>query len=91
MGKNTKKVQEFIESIPDRKLQGLPNSCGTLFKDQDFRLDMQGMTSGSPKNYNLQVQINNETSFTVAKALAPEDESMTPAQIKSTLIDSTSV
>jgi len=43
MGKNTKRVKEFIESIPDSKLTGLSTSGGTIFKDQDFRLDMQGV------------------------------------------------
>jgi hypothetical protein len=45
MGKNTKRVKEFIESIPDSKLTGFSTSGGTIFKDQDFRLDMQGVRS----------------------------------------------
>lgn len=43
MGKNTKRVKEFIDSIPDSKLSAFPSSGGTIFKDQDFRLDMQGV------------------------------------------------
>jgi hypothetical protein len=53
------------------------------------------MTSGDPKNYNLQVQINKETSITslkksapatVAMVLVPEDMTMTPEQIRDALI-----
>jgi len=43
MGKNTKRVKEFIEGIPDTKLTGLPSSPGTIYKTTDFRLDMQGV------------------------------------------------
>jgi hypothetical protein len=44
MGKNTKRVKEFIESIPDEKLTGFVTSGGTIYKDTDFRLDMQGVS-----------------------------------------------
>lgn len=44
MGKNTKRVKEFIESIPDSKLTGFASSGGLIFKDTDFRLDMQGVS-----------------------------------------------
>ena len=44
MGKNTKRTKEFIESIPDSKLDGLPSTGGTLYNDTDFRLDMQGVS-----------------------------------------------
>lgn len=43
MGKNTKRVKEFIENIPDEKLTGFVESGGTIYKDEDFRLDMQGV------------------------------------------------
>jgi hypothetical protein len=53
------------------------------------------LTSGKPQKYNLQVQINRETTITslkksapqtVALCLVPMDMSMTPAQIKAALI-----
>lgn len=44
MGKNTKKCTQFIESIPDSKFQGLPSTGGTIYKDTDWRLDMQGVS-----------------------------------------------
>jgi hypothetical protein len=44
MGKNTKRVKEFIESIPDEKLTGFIKSGGTIYSDTDFRLDMQGVS-----------------------------------------------
>lgn len=43
MGKNTKHVKQFIEDIPDAKLQGITTNGGTIFKDKNFRLDMQGV------------------------------------------------
>jgi hypothetical protein len=43
MGKNTKRVKAFIEDIPDDKLTGFITSGGTIYKDDDFRLDMQGV------------------------------------------------
>ena len=43
MGKGKKAAIAFIESIPDAKLEGLPTSGGTIFKDTNFRLDMQGV------------------------------------------------
>jgi hypothetical protein len=125
MGKNTKRVAAWIEDIKDDKFTAFPSKTSNIYKDTNFRLDMQGvcnklflrsaltpsvkdcaccacsltspeyMTSGTPKNYNLQVQINNETTITSLKkmapqtvtfALVPEDMSMTPRQIKDALI-----
>ncbi|KAG4435591.1 hypothetical protein IFR05_008937 [Cadophora sp. M221] len=97
MGKNTKKVAAFIESIPNAKLEGLTRLGGTIFKDTDFRLDMQGMTTGRPRMHNLQVQINRETTITSLKKAAPqtvasllveEENPGTPAEIKQGLIAS---
>ena len=41
MGKADKALNEFIESIPFEKLKGIPDTAGTLDKDQNFRLDMR--------------------------------------------------
>lgn len=43
MGKATKALKEFIESIPDSKLTGFPAAAGTIYKTTEFRLDMQGV------------------------------------------------
>jgi len=43
MGKASKALKEFINGIPDSKLTGLPSSGGTIYKDTNFRLDMQGV------------------------------------------------
>lgn len=57
MTKNRKKsLLEFIDDIPDSKLQGFPNSPTTLFRDDNFRLDMQGITSKG--EWNLKFQVN---------------------------------
>ncbi|KAI0315671.1 hypothetical protein OF83DRAFT_1265903, partial [Amylostereum chailletii] len=63
MGRASKALEAFINSIPDAKLTGLSTGAATLYKDTDFRLDMQGMTSDKPQKFNLQVQINNGTSI----------------------------
>ncbi|PQE17865.1 hypothetical protein CJF30_00010352 [Rutstroemia sp. NJR-2017a BBW] len=72
MGKNTKRVQEFIDGIPDSKLTALPSSAGTIYTTTDFRLDMQGLTSGDPQKHNLQIQINKQTTITSLKKSAPQ-------------------
>ena len=43
MGKASKALKEFIESIPDSKLTGFPAAAGTIYKTTEFRLDMQGV------------------------------------------------
>ncbi|KAK7953759.1 hypothetical protein PG996_014651 [Apiospora saccharicola] len=56
---NWKKILiNFIEDIPDEKLQGFRLVPGTLHKDNNFRLNMLGLTTGAGE-YNLQIQINN--------------------------------
>jgi hypothetical protein len=46
MGRNRKKIlRDFIDSIPDSKLTGFPDSQNTLYKDVDLRLDMQCVSS----------------------------------------------
>lgn len=45
MGRNRKKIlREFIDSLPDAKLEGFPDGRATLYKDVDLRLDMQGVS-----------------------------------------------
>ncbi|KAF3090683.1 hypothetical protein TWF706_009820 [Orbilia oligospora] len=71
MGKATKAVRQFILSIPDCKFEAISTKIGTIYKDINFRLDMQGMTSDDPANHNLQVQINNRTRISTLKSRAP--------------------
>ncbi|TEY35181.1 hypothetical protein BOTCAL_0600g00070 [Botryotinia calthae] len=71
MSKNTKRAEDFINDIPDSKLTGFPTSEGTIHKNTDFRLNMQGMTTGDPKKHNLQVQVNKET-VAILKKVAPK-------------------
>ncbi|KAF2768103.1 hypothetical protein EJ03DRAFT_274905 [Teratosphaeria nubilosa] len=72
MGKAQKALKAFIEGIPESKLTNLTKSIGTLYKDDDFRLDMQGMTSDDPAKHNLQVQVNNGTAISTLKKAAPK-------------------
>lgn len=47
MGKAIKAVKEFIDGIPDSKLETLPTKAGTIHSNNDLRLDMQGVSSSS--------------------------------------------
>lgn len=45
MGKADKALVAFINAIPDDKLTSIQTTATTLYKDTDFRLDMQGVRS----------------------------------------------
>ncbi|KAK8034619.1 hypothetical protein PG993_009614 [Apiospora rasikravindrae] len=64
-----KLVTKFIDDIPDEKLQGFRTSPGLIWRDVNFRLNMQGLTTAG--EHNLQIQVNNATSVTTLKPLAP--------------------
>ncbi|KAJ1713090.1 hypothetical protein AFGD_005267 [Aspergillus flavus] len=98
MGKATSALTAFIENIPDGKISGYTSGEHTLHRDTNFRLDNQGLTTGDPQYYNLQVQINNQTTIstlkrvkgeTVAHTLVPADGSWTPEQIRQALLANT--
>ncbi|KAF7297617.1 hypothetical protein MKEN_01384700 [Mycena kentingensis (nom. inval.)] len=74
--KARKALNAFLDDIPAEKLTGLPMNAGTIHKDDDFRLDMQGMTTEKkdkegnitePAKHNIQIQVNNETSISTLK------------------------
>jgi hypothetical protein len=44
MGQATDALKDFIDTIPDAKLQGLRHQNGTIHQDGDFRLDMQSVS-----------------------------------------------
>jgi hypothetical protein len=44
MGKASKALKEFINDIPDSDLEALPTSAGTIYSNDNFRLDMQGVS-----------------------------------------------
>ncbi|KAH7175381.1 hypothetical protein EDB81DRAFT_874234 [Dactylonectria macrodidyma] len=71
MGRGIKRdLMDFIDSIPDEKLEGFPSSQTTIFRDQNFRLDMQGITSSG--DWNLQIQVNYSASSTSLRRIAPK-------------------
>ncbi|KAK9481865.1 hypothetical protein V1527DRAFT_455585 [Lipomyces starkeyi] len=104
MGKASDAIIGFIESIPDGKLRGFsdPNPAYTVYQTLDLRLDVQNMASGDPPMYNIQVQINRETSIStlkrmnqkskksgtsVAKALVPADGLWDAASVRQALLN----
>lgn len=72
MGMGVVGLFDFIDSIPDSRLTGDFSALGkTIYRDQNFRMDMQGMTTGS-KAYNVQIQVNKGTSIKTLKGFAPK-------------------
>ncbi|MCJ1468751.1 hypothetical protein MMC07_007381 [Pseudocyphellaria aurata] len=64
------------------------SNSSTIYNDDNFRLDMQGMTTSS-KEFNLQVQVNKQTKIptlkhargaTVRKVLVPTDADWTAVE-----------
>lgn len=45
MGKGKDAFEAFVDEIPDDKLTGISEGSGTIYKDDDFRLDLQGVSS----------------------------------------------
>jgi hypothetical protein len=88
------KIIDWIDEIPDEKLDGAYTNGRPVFTDRSCRLDCQGVTTDEPKHFNLQVQVNNQCPDTtmrklklrtVAFCLAPIVEPWTPEQIKDEL------
>ncbi|KAF6800997.1 hypothetical protein CSOJ01_12093 [Colletotrichum sojae] len=63
-------LKSFIDEIPEAKLENFPGSQQTLYRDENFRLDMQGMTSND--EWNLQIQVNYKPKITSLNELAPD-------------------
>ncbi|MCJ1470085.1 hypothetical protein MMC07_008730 [Pseudocyphellaria aurata] len=93
MGKGSDLLEAFIEKIPDSKLIDLRSKSGKIYSDNDFRLDMQGMTTGS-ESFNLQIQINKQTTIsymrkvsgkTVRHVLVPIDADWTAEEVRAKL------
>lgn len=92
-----KALPQFIDDIPDSKLEGgFPSSTMTIWHNDNYRLDMQGLTTDAPRCWNLQVQVNKQVLFTsakragkngasVAKVLIPIDAPYSAADIKEML------
>jgi len=64
-----KALKAFIDEIPAAKLENFPGSPGTLHKDDNFRLDLQGLTKTA---YNLQIQANKGAPNTSVRKAAPQ-------------------
>ena len=85
MGKANKALFDFIDDIPDEKLTGdFGGEGGTIYSDRDFRLDMQGMTTGG-KAYNLQIQVNKGTTISTLKKFAPKTASHVEVDVDANL------
>jgi len=63
-----KALSAFIDEIPAAKLENFPSTPGTLYHDDNFRLDLQGLTKTA---YNLQIQANSRAPNTSVRKAAP--------------------
>ena len=94
-------VEKYINSIPSIKFLDLPDGQGTIHKDMNLRLDMQGMSSHNPPRHNLQVQVNRECVITSLKRVkgdtvagpvfVPQGNIWSASQIRSMLIETMDV
>jgi hypothetical protein len=94
-GKSLKvRIEDWIDEIPDSKLDGCYVEDRPAYIDRLCRLDCQGVTSDEPKHFNMQVQVNNgcpDTTmrklkpYTVAWCLVPIDNPWTAQQTKDAL------
>ncbi|MCJ1264617.1 hypothetical protein MMC22_004491 [Lobaria immixta] len=94
MGRSNKSLELFIQEIPDSELTGFSANGGTIYHDNNFRLDMQGMTTGS-EYFNIQIQVNRQTTIsllkkmspvTVSLVLVPVDANWTAAELRAKLM-----
>lgn len=58
MGKARKALENFIDEIPKAKLTGFPSSAGTIYRNEDFRLDMQGVCNQLPQGGSFGIPVN---------------------------------
>jgi len=99
-GTNYKKlIKQWIEEIPNAKLEGGIVDGNTIYKDKFMRLDNQRTITkpDGSKWFNLQVQVNygcphstlvKMAPDSVAMCLAPCEDPWTAAQIKEELVAS---
>jgi hypothetical protein len=63
MGNNTTRAEDFIDDIPNCKLAGLPTIPRTIYKNTDFRLDMQGVRSFLPFPFSPLLHLSNSWQY----------------------------
>lgn len=84
MPSSWKMYHAWIDEIPDSKLEGGIGS-GSIYKDENFRLDMQGFTTakdGEPQKFNIQMQANKHAPVSSIRKLAPN----TVAEVRITVM-----
>jgi hypothetical protein len=82
--KYKKMMKEWIQDIPDSRLEGGMPDGNTVYSDRFMRLDNQ-RTFKKPDGlyyFNLQVQVNRGCPHTIAMCHAPAKNPWTAAKIK---------
>ncbi|KAH4039499.1 hypothetical protein HBI09_032820 [Parastagonospora nodorum] len=89
-----KLLTEWIEDIPDAKLEGGIRDRGTMYSTRDLRIDCQETVRGEKASYNIQVQVNKGCTHTTLKLVkgktmafcfAPVVDPWTAEQIRTAL------
>ncbi|KAF2866811.1 hypothetical protein BDV95DRAFT_504120 [Massariosphaeria phaeospora] len=82
MPSSKKRIDTWIDDIPDSKLEGGSFGSGTIYTDDDLRIDNQGLTTATAdKSHSLQ----KASPCTMAMVHVPVDEVWSAAQIKEAL------
>lgn len=73
MGAADKFIQQWIDDIPNSKLEGGLRTSGQVHSDIDARLDAQGLVRKPDGSYsiNLQLQLNRGIRISTLKKFAP--------------------
>lgn len=92
-----KLLKEWIEDIPDARLEGGIRDRGTMYTARDLRIDCQETVRGENASYNIQVQVNKGCQHTTLKLVkgktmafcfAPVADPWTAGQIRTAFKES---
>lgn len=73
MGKASKALTAFINNLRDEHLTNLKSKSGTITKDKDFRLDMQGVRQNQRHTKRSECWANSRIVHDRIKRLQPPD------------------
>ncbi|KAF2035028.1 hypothetical protein EK21DRAFT_55638 [Setomelanomma holmii] len=75
-------ILNFIDDIPDSKLEVGIKDRGTVYRDRDLRLDNHETTRRDKAIYNLQVQVNEACRHTSLAMAVPDSVARCSAPVK---------
>jgi hypothetical protein len=75
-GNSKKWIRNWIDDIPDVKLEGGIRDRGKIFSDRSLRVDCQETLRGPNPQYNIQVQVNKGCVHTTVTLMYPDSVAM---------------